>query len=97
MSAYIVCPFLRSIAKLFAAWLTEVCEPLPKLGTCLKFNLLGTQYFLAGAVRTRAPRDDADIDDVITTGEWFGCSTVPTPGGLCEVLNPHNPQVESRI
>ncbi|KUJ12833.1 uncharacterized protein LY89DRAFT_622845 [Mollisia scopiformis] len=42
---------------------------------------IGTQYFLAGAIRTNVAHDP---DDVITTSEWFGCSTVPTPGGLCE-------------
>ncbi|KAE9378835.1 hypothetical protein N431DRAFT_148177 [Stipitochalara longipes BDJ] len=41
----------------------------------------GTQYFLAGAVRTGQVDTD---EEVITTGEWFGCQTVPTPGGLCE-------------
>jgi hypothetical protein len=42
----------------------------------------GTQYFLAGAVRTGKVESD---EEVIATGEWFGCQTVPTPGGLCEV------------
>ncbi|PMD36870.1 hypothetical protein L207DRAFT_90676 [Hyaloscypha variabilis F] len=41
----------------------------------------GTQYFIAGAVRTGQVDTD---EEVITTGEWFGCQTVPTPGGLCE-------------
>jgi hypothetical protein len=45
----------------------------------------GTQYFLAGAVRTGQVDSD---EEVITTGEWFGCQTVPTPGGLCEVGTP---------
>lgn len=56
---------------------------------------LGTQYFLAGAMRVRPPRDD--LDDVMATGEWFGCSTVPTPGGLCEVFDPNIFLAISRI
>lgn len=41
----------------------------------------GTQYFLAGSYRTAGDDDDELIQD----RKWFGCSTVPTPGGLCEV------------
>lgn len=44
--------------------------------------LLGTQYFLAGAVRTK---EGDDVGDVMITSTWYGCSTVATPGGLCEV------------
>lgn len=40
----------------------------------------GTQYFLAGACRTSSQTVDITYD-----GQWFGCNTVPTPGGLCEV------------
>ncbi|KAH7360859.1 M3EW, histidine kinase-group I protein [Rhexocercosporidium sp. MPI-PUGE-AT-0058] len=39
----------------------------------------GTQYFLAGCIRPSG-QDDC----VMTTEEWFSCSTVPVPGGLCE-------------
>ncbi|CAG8982727.1 hypothetical protein HYALB_00001008 [Hymenoscyphus albidus] len=42
----------------------------------------GTQYFLAGSCRNAAINDDDD--DVVQDSKWFGCSTVPTPGGLCE-------------
>ncbi|KAG9236744.1 M3EW, histidine kinase-group I protein [Amylocarpus encephaloides] len=41
----------------------------------------GTQYFLAGACRRP---DDDDDETLIDDSTWFGCSTVPTPGGLCE-------------
>ncbi|KAF8854647.1 hypothetical protein BDZ45DRAFT_656420 [Acephala macrosclerotiorum] len=44
----------------------------------------GTQYFLAGALRVGSEQHDTSDVDVLTTGKWFGCSTVPTPGGLCE-------------
>lgn len=53
---------------------------------CLNWNFTGIQYFLAGAIRSGA--DQEDEDDVSTNGVWFGCETVPTPGGLCEVRNP---------
>ncbi len=43
-----------------------------------------TQYFLAGATRL----GEGEIDDIALSREWFGCSTVPTPGGLCEVCFP---------
>ncbi len=45
-----------------------------------------TQYFLAGAARQgKARADDLSLDH-----SWFGCSNVPTPGGLCEVrVKPH--------
>lgn len=46
------------------------------------FFLQDTQYFLAGSLRT------AGDEDLIQDGKWFGCSTVPTPGGLCEVQPP---------
>ncbi|CZR54714.1 related to nik-1 protein (Os-1p protein) [Phialocephala subalpina] len=45
---------------------------------------IGTQYFLAGAIRISSAAYDSPDVDVITSDEWFGCSTVPTPGGLCE-------------
>lgn len=38
------------------------------------------QYFIAGATRL----DTSDGEEVADTTSWFGCSTVPTPGGLCE-------------
>jgi hypothetical protein len=41
-----------------------------------------TQYFVAGVVR----RDSA-INEITIDHNWFGCSTVQTPGGLCEVCN----------
>jgi hypothetical protein len=43
----------------------------------------GHQYFLAGAVRKALP--DEEEEDVVNNNSWFGCSSVPTPGGLCEV------------
>ncbi|TVY67501.1 Hybrid signal transduction protein dokA, partial [Lachnellula suecica] len=39
-----------------------------------------SQYFLAGARRT----EEEANEDVSTDTNWFGCSSVPTPGGLCE-------------
>ncbi|KAM3078801.1 hypothetical protein ACMFMF_003733 [Clarireedia jacksonii] len=40
-----------------------------------------TQYFIAGA---KLEGFSEDHEPVITNGSWFGCSEVPTPGGLCE-------------
>lgn len=38
----------------------------------------GTQYFLAGAIKSRVfdnkPYEDDDKDDVVSQGNWFGCS-----------------------
>ncbi len=45
-------------------------------------TIKGIQYFLAGALRVAG---EEDSDSAVTLGEWFGCSTIPTPGGLCEV------------
>lgn len=42
-----------------------------------------TQYFVAGVVR-----QDNTVDEIITEHNWFTCSTVETPGGLCEVCSP---------
>jgi GAF domain-containing protein len=44
----------------------------------------GHQYFLAGAVRETHLEQEDDEDDVVTQKQWFGCDSVPTPGGLCE-------------
>jgi hypothetical protein len=69
-----------------AAWLIEVhsfSAPLSGLPLQKAKRLIGTQYFLAGAIRRQTADDE---DDMINQGSWFGCSTVPTPGGLCEVL-----------
>jgi hypothetical protein len=44
-----------------------------------------TQYFLAGVCRKE---NTADPIDVRTDHRWFGCSTVETPAGLCEVCTP---------
>jgi hypothetical protein len=41
-----------------------------------------TQYFLAGSTRTGA---EVDLE-IVFEGDWFGCKTVGTPHGLCEVL-----------
>ena len=40
------------------------------------------QYFIAGATRSASTDGDELVEDSST---WFGCETVPTPGGLCEV------------
>ncbi len=53
-------------------------------------TIQGIQYFLAGALRVA---DEEDSDSVITLGEWFGCSTIPTPGGLCEVRGRGTPSL----
>ncbi|PVH82219.1 hypothetical protein DL98DRAFT_653296 [Cadophora sp. DSE1049] len=42
-------------------------------------SLQGTQYFLAGCIRPTGSEDR-----VMNIEEWFGCSMVPVPGGLCE-------------
>ncbi|KAH7417618.1 M3EW, histidine kinase-group I protein [Cadophora sp. MPI-SDFR-AT-0126] len=39
----------------------------------------GTQYFLAGCIRS-----SGGDNRVMNIEEWFGCSMVPVPGGLCE-------------
>lgn len=46
------------------------------------FSLIdgNTQYFLAGAAKAQDDTDPVHLDET-----WFGCSTVATPGGLCEV------------
>ncbi|KAF4625939.1 hypothetical protein G7Y89_g12226 [Cudoniella acicularis] len=42
-------------------------------------SFTGSQYFLAGATRKF---DENDEDLVHSDGSWFGCSTLPTAGGL---------------
>ncbi|KAH6681445.1 M3EW, histidine kinase-group I protein [Halenospora varia] len=44
-------------------------------------KLLGSQYFLAGAIRTI---DKEQEEDVCSSDTWFGCSEISTAGGLCE-------------
>jgi len=38
------------------------------------------QYFLAGAIR----EGTSENEYVVNTATWFGCTSVLTPGGLCE-------------
>lgn len=38
-----------------------------------------TQYFVAGVTR-----EDIASDEISANHDWFGCTTVATPGGLCE-------------
>lgn len=42
-----------------------------------------TQYFLAGSAREES---DSEFE-VKSDGKWFGCGTVGTSGGLCEVFH----------
>lgn len=53
-----------------------------KLTEGVAFSLIDgeTQYFLAGT-----SRGSDELNPVHTDDKWFGCSTVGTPGGLCEV------------
>ena len=45
----------------------------------------GEQYFIAGAHRIhRRSIDGEDESEIILENKWFGCSSVSTPGGLCE-------------
>ncbi|KFY25471.1 hypothetical protein V493_04610 [Pseudogymnoascus sp. VKM F-4281 (FW-2241)] len=38
-----------------------------------------TEYFVAGV-----SRPDNNSHEITTSNDWFGCSTIETPGGLCE-------------
>ncbi|RDW78466.1 hypothetical protein BP5796_06318 [Coleophoma crateriformis] len=42
------------------------------------------QFFLGGALRNADNYDDYEELDCTDSSQWFGCSSVPTPGGLCE-------------
>ncbi|CAG8950653.1 hypothetical protein HYFRA_00002863 [Hymenoscyphus fraxineus] len=68
-------------------WSGEICPEYLNVIIHLQIPMhvnpfAGTQFFLAGSYRNAAINDDDD--DVVQDSKWFGCSTVPTPGGLCE-------------
>ncbi|KAG0652017.1 Hybrid signal transduction histidine kinase B [Hyphodiscus hymeniophilus] len=49
---------------------------------CMISLIDGTeQYFIAGATRSKSSDGEDHVED---STSWFGCDTVPTPGGLCE-------------
>jgi hypothetical protein len=82
---FILCScFSYILAKYFSAWSIKVLLLCPLSKKKLELtHETGTQYFLAGAMKSRVLQDNKvhdNDDEVVSTGEWFGCSTVPTPG-----------------